>query len=75
MKRAVLAVLKDSGWQGPKELAVIFGYRIASMHHYLEHLRKWGLVSRRNKPFAEYRISARGQQRLEWLERQSGVEL
>lgn len=68
MKRAVLAALRDRGWQRPKELAVIFGYRIASMHHYLEHLRKWGLVWRRNKPYAEYRVSARGKQRLSWLE-------
>lgn len=67
-KCGVLAVLKDRGWQRPKELAAVFGYRIASMHHYLEHLRKWGLVWRRDKPYAEYKISVRGQERLLWLE-------
>ena len=73
MKRDVLTVLKDRGWRRPKELAGLFGYHVASMHHYLEHLRKWGLVWRRNRPFAEYRISARGKERLSWLESNRAV--
>jgi DNA-binding IclR family transcriptional regulator len=73
MKRAVLAVLRDHGWQRPKELASIFGYRVASMHSYLARLRKWGLVWRRDLPFTEYRISQRGRDRLRWLEANRAV--
>jgi predicted transcriptional regulator len=73
MKRELLAVLKSRGWRRPRELAVIFGYRIPSMHSYLARLHKWGLVWRRDRPFIEYRISQRGRERLRWLESNRAV--
>ena len=70
MKLRALTTLEDRGWLSPPAWAVLAGYYpIRTAYTYLKRLWNWKLLERQldRRGLLLYRISERGQARLEWL--------
>ena len=70
MKLRALATLEDRGWLSPPAWAVLAGYYpVRTAYTYLKRLWNWKLLERQldRRGLLLYRISERGQARLEWL--------
>ncbi len=73
LKRKVLHALADGHPVGVPTLAVRIGYfPVRGLYPYVARLRRWGLVTsgRGVSRRLFYRITDRGRERLQWLERQ-----
>lgn len=69
-KRIVLAHFERTGWQSPREIQAVIGWRsLTRTYQYLRTFSDWQLLSRRTIPRLEYRLSAKGRGRLAWLDR------
>ncbi len=73
LKRKTLRALADGHPVGVPTLAVRIGYfPVRGLYPYVARLRRWGLVTSWHGVSGQlfYRITDRGRERLEWLERQ-----
>ncbi len=72
LKIRTLAIFREHGWLNPPAWAVLAGvYPVRAAYTYLLRLHRFGLLRRRRgaSGLVVYRISRRGERRLEWLRR------
>lgn len=70
LKLRILGALEGHGWVNVPMLSMLAKFRpTRAVYIYMERLRRWGLVRRRQvrRGLITYSISARGQARLDWL--------
>jgi len=70
MKVQALAAFDGRGWLSPSDWAVLASYYpVRAAYTYLKKLWRWKLLERQldRRGLLIYRISERGQTRLEWL--------
>jgi hypothetical protein len=72
-KLIVLAHFERAGWQAPREIRTVIGWRsLTRTYQYLRRFSDWQLLSRRTVPRLEYEITMKGRARLAWLSQRKG---